>query len=498
MQHKKIVIFGTGILLADTVGLLDLNVACYVSDAVPTADDIILQNAIRHTSDCLLDESRDDLFVVYGDGDENYARRKLTAMGFEEGLHFCSVSDLLFEYAYNYLPQCPTHIWGIGGTLDYYSDDLKPCMGSVTAYIVSDSGGSNARHNGLPVLSFKDYNRSSTDCILVCSMYYNEINTSLQAGGFNIGTDYMNVRTYVKLIKIAAFLKAQFDFENRSLESDNLLIVLAGYKPLLWDSVFPRLKKYTPTGFDVVVVTSGKISKRLKSVCSEYEWSYISTEKNNVSLALNVAVSLFPGARKIWKIDEDIFVTEGTFEAMAQTYNDIDSNSQYEVGFVTPLININAYGYARLMELTGGMDVYTKTYGEMRISDGLSHHTTIRNSAEAAKFMWGENNPAFSDIDALSEKLRTNDFAYSICPIRYSIGFILFSRQNWICMDMFPDTKAMNLGADEEHICKYCMLSGQVIGIAENTVVGHLAFGPQNKEMEIYYINNKSKFMVKA
>jgi hypothetical protein len=134
----------------------------------------------------------------------------------------------------------------------------------------------------------------------------------------------------------------------------------------------------------------------------------------------------------------------------------------------------------------------------MRISDGLSHHTTIRNSAEAAKFMWGENNPAFRDIDALSEKLRTNDFAYSICPVRYSIGFILFSRQNWVCMDMFPDTKAMNLGADEEHICKYCMLSGQIIGVAENAVVGHLSFGPQNKEMENYYMSNKPKFMLKA
>jgi hypothetical protein len=408
------------------------------------------------------------------------------------------VSDLLFAYACDHFPQSPTHIWGIGGTLDYYAGDLAPCMGGVTAYLVSDAGGSDARRGDRPVLAFGAYNRRAADHILVCSMYYNEISAALQAGGFQIGTDYIHVRTYVKLRKIAGFLKAQFDFTDRSLGSGNLLVVLAGYKPLLWDSVFPRLKQYTPAGFDVVVVTSGKSSERLRSVCAAYEWSCLSTEKNNVSLALNVAISLFPDARNIWKIDEDMFVTEGTFEAMARTYSEIDGNSSYEVGFVTPLININAYGYARLLALTGGTDAYTKTYGEMRISDSLSHHTAIRNSAEAAKFMWGENNPAFSDIDVLSETLRANDFAYSICPVRYSIGFILFSRQNWICMDMFPDTKAMNLGADEEHICKYCMLSGQIIAVAENAVAGHLAFGPQNKKMEEYYTNNKSKFMLKA
>ena len=113
-------------------------------------------------------------------------------------------------------------------------------------------------------------------------------------------------------------------------------------------------------------------------------------------------------------------------------------------------------------------------------------------------FMWGDGNPQFADIDAMAEKLANRGFQYSICPIRYSIGFILFTRRNWMKMGMFPVKQHMNLGADEEHICKFCMMHARVMAVAENTIVGHLSYGPQHKKMEEYYRAHPEKFFPKV
>ena len=64
-------------------------------------------------------------------------------------------------------------------------------------------------------------------------------------------------------------------------------------------------------------------------------------------------------------------------------------------------------------------------------------------------------------------------------------------------MGAFPVIEGHNLGADEEHICSYCMLHARAMGITENAVVGHLSYGPQHKAMEEYYRANRDKFMLK-
>ena len=50
------------------------------------------------------------------------------------------------------------------------------------------------------------------------------------------------------------------------------------------------------------------------------------------------------------------------------------------------------------------------------------------------------------------------------------------------------------MGVDEEAFCQYCMIQSKAMIVAENAVVGHLAYGPQNKEMERYYHLHKEKF----
>ena len=59
---------------------------------------------------------------------------------------------------------------------------------------------------------------------------------------------------------------------------------------------------------------------------------------------------------------------------------------------------------------------------------------------------------------------------------------ILFTRETWMDMGLFPITAGNNLGADEVHICFYCMMSGKAMVVAENAVAGHLGYGTQTEK----------------
>ena len=137
----------------------------------------------------------------------------------------------------------------------------------------------------------------------------------------------------------------RYSFENRSKGSDTMLVVLAGYKPDLWNAVFGRLAAFLPDGIDVCVVISGKTDARLRDICREHGWSCLSTRRNNLSLAQNTAIRLHPAAQWIYKMDEDMFLTEGVFERMKAAYLSAPGKTSIEVGFVSPLIPVNGYGH---------------------------------------------------------------------------------------------------------------------------------------------------------
>jgi hypothetical protein len=498
IKNKRIAVFGVGIMQADLLGLFKFErLQYYICDMVETTGDVMLLDMPCYNSEHLLTENREDLFIIICENDESYAHRKLESMGFVEGKQFCFGEDILFEYAYQRVLPRITRIWGVAGTLAYHREELMPFVHDVRSYIVSSMNDVSPVYKGLPVSSFDDYKGGKDDFILVCSIYYKEIGKQLIKSGLLPGRDFLHVRTFVKLIKYAAFSDSRFQFENRAKQSENLLIILSGYKSLVWESVFPRLRKYVPADFDVVVITSGRVNEELKEMCSAHNWSYVSTERNNVSLAVNLGILLFPEAKYIWKIDEDIIVTEGCFEAMVKTYRHLQQNSRYEIGFVTPLLNVNGYGYVPLLELTNSVGTWERKFGELRVTDCYTHHVAIHDSPEAAMFMWGEGNPALCSLDTVAEELSNIPFRYSICPVRYSIGFIMFSRQDWIRMEMFPVTEKMNLGADEEHICQFCLMHARVIAVAENAVAGHLSYGPQHKAMEDFYRQNRQLFLLR-
>ncbi len=299
-----------------------------------------------------------------------------------------------------------------------------------------------------------------------------------------------NLHNAIKTRRLEKKCKTKHIFENRSKGLSKACIVLAGYKQFLWGSVFARLKKFIDEDIDVCLVSSGLYSAKLSEICEKNSWSYISLKKNNVCLALNVAISEFPKAIYIYKLDEDIFITENYFNILKKTYEKADSEL-YNVGFVAPLIPINGYGNVKILEKTGKLDYYRNNFEQPKYASGRDR--MIENNENVAKFMWGEGNHIPS-IDLMNKIFNSEEIKYSPIPIRFSIGAILFKRSLWEEMQYFRIVKGIGMGADEEQICIYCMINSKAMLVCENVCVGHLSFGKQNEAMEKYYLENKNIF----
>lgn len=295
------------------------------------------------------------------------------------------------------------------------------------------------------------------------------------------------------------------DFIDRSKGSEKMCMVLAGYKPTLWEDVFGRLAAFVPDDVDVCIMTSGLVNDELKDLAAKNDWSYLSTSVNHLSVVQNIAIECHPNAKWIYKLDEDMFLTEGFFEVLMSTYQRLEGDSLYRPAFVSPLINVSCYGHLRLLDKLGLLDDFRSTgLTDMKYSDGLHHNRQVIDEPKVAQYMWGESNPVLRDVDALTERFseEREGFSYSICPIRYSIGAILFTRDAWEEFGHFPLTFVggpYGLGDDEEHICNYACFTGRAMAVSENVVVGHLGYGgAQTKSMIEYHAQHRDQFKLKA
>lgn len=280
-------------------------------------------------------------------------------------------------------------------------------------------------------------------------------------------------------------------FEDRSRHCRKLCMVLAGYKPTIWDTVFGRLERTLPEDVDVCVLTSGLRSEDLRQLCAQNGWSYLATKKNKVSRIQNIAIHLHPDAEYIYKLDEDIFLTEGFFDTLYATLQTASKDSGYEIGLAAPLIPVNGYGYVRILEKLGLTKDWESRFGPAVITDGIHHHTAILDRADAARYMWGESQPVLGNIDALAATFAQAPPAYSVCPIRFSIGAILFARKSWVDWGMFPVDWSAGMGLDEMWIARYCVTHGRAVIVSENTLVGHLGYGPQTEDMLRYFLSGE-------
>ncbi|MDO5709317.1 MAG: hypothetical protein Q4G41_04295 [Coriobacteriales bacterium] len=294
-------------------------------------------------------------------------------------------------------------------------------------------------------------------------------------------------------------LNHEYSFTDRSTGSDKLCVILAGYKPELWDVVFGRIAAFIPQGIDVCIMTSGLVNERLQAIAQEHGWSYLSTSDNHLCLVQNIAIDCHPHAQWIYKLDEDMFVTKGFFEKMLETYEHVQNETMYEPAFVAPLINVNCYGHLRLLDKCGLLDDFRATgLTNMKLTDGLHHSVEVLKDPRVARYLWGETQPVLADIDALTERFSAEPLSFSICPTRFSIGAILFTRAAWEEFGHFPLTFVggpYGLGDDEEHICHYATFTGRVMVVNENVVVGHLGYGgPQTAEMTQYFMDHTAQF----
>lgn len=281
-------------------------------------------------------------------------------------------------------------------------------------------------------------------------------------------------------------------FLNNAKGHSSACFILAGYKQFTWEIVFKRLKKFCPENIDVCIVSSGLYSQELDAYAKKYKWSYFATKRNCVTLALNSAVKSFPNAENIFKLDEDIFLTEGFFEELPRAYQ--AASHDYFPAFSAPLIPINGFGYRIILEKLNLVDVYTKKFEYPVISAGP--FMQIEANPDVAKFMWGATGDV-PQIDLLNSMFKTScggKDGYRVCPIRFSIGAIYFKRKLLEESGWLPVNKGNGMGVDEVFLCNLATSKSKAIVVSEKQVVGHLSFGKQNKPMEEYCISHKEVF----
>ena len=259
----------------------------------------------------------------------------------------------------------------------------------------------------------------------------------------------------------------------------------------MYEIVFKRIKKFLPDDIEICILSSGKYSKELSDIARENNWSYLSTKRNNVCLILNVAINLFKSAKYIYKIDEDMFITENFFDTLFKTIQDCKIKGDYEPGIVCPTIPINGFGHLNILKRFDLVDKYTEKFERPIYAAG--ENRMIENNQEVAKFFWGEKN-FLPKIDEMNKIMYEDEFKYITCPIKFSIGAILFERKFWEEMNMLEIDKNTGMGYDEDQMCKNALINSKPIIVSLNSVVGHLSFGKQNETMKNYYMNNKDIF----
>jgi len=266
-------------------------------------------------------------------------------------------------------------------------------------------------------------------------------------------------------------------FIDRSRGSDRLLMVLAGYKPHLWDITLARLARHVPADVDVCVVAPAVRPPALLDIAERHGWSLLSTRANYLALAQNLAIRAHRAARWVAKVDEDMFVGPGFYDALLDVYRHVQAEGRWWPGFVAPIINVNGYTYVNLLEELGLEQKYRERFGELIRASGQIPAT---NDPAAARWLWEHSLP----FDDLVARFARRPLGYSTVPHKFNIGALLFAREFWERFGGFlvrPPAGA--LGMDETQICRRCVDLSRVMIVADNVFVGHFAFAAQDAAM---------------
>ena len=356
------------------------------------------------------------------------------------------------------------------------------CLSKVRGFVVTHKSGVDSIE-GFPVYGIEELDEPDKDALFLLALsekYHAEVIDTLKSKGYsNYATWNSGMRWYL----------TDYGFEDRRKNRSKVCFVLSGYKEFLWERIFERLIKFLPSDVEVCILSSGLYNKELGITAEKNGWSYLHTAINCLTLVQNMGVCLFDRARWIYKMDEDIFLTEGCFDKLFDTYLKVEENEPYNVGFTAPLMPLNGYSYIHILSHYGRIEDYERRFGKAVF--GGSTEREIEKNPDVAAYMWGEGGmPLIDDMNREFGK----EWGFGVCGVRYSIGFILYNRAFWELMDGFTMTGGIDLGADERELCSKCIIKSKAMIVSHDTVTGHFAFGPQTEAMKGFYRENPGRF----
>ena len=215
---------------------------------------------------------------------------------------------------------------------------------------------------------------------------------------------------YVNDISFPAF-SSSVNFLNHSRNSDKLCIILIGYKPYLWQYVFERFTLYMDVDMDVCLVSSGTFSRALYRSCENSSWSYLSTKKNDLSVAQNLAITYHPNASLIFKLDEDIFITKHYFTKMLRAYEHARAGNMTP-GVISPMLTVNLFTSYLLLERFDKLALFEQLFGHPKLPLDRA-----RSDSNVSLFFWG-NNGHLKSIDEMNEIVGQDPLKETPCPMR--------------------------------------------------------------------------------
>ncbi|MCD7726296.1 MAG: hypothetical protein LUI12_12230 [Clostridiales bacterium] len=364
-------------------------------------------------------------------------------------------------------------IYGIGRLGKKLCSIFEACDIAIEGIIVSDSKQNPLRYGGMKVYSL-DACAAPKDALIIIAVN--------RRAAVEVA-EHLSQRGYGRFVIwseacLSAFWKSYPHlFVDRRKGKDKVLFVLSGYKLYLWDSVFSRLKRFLPDDVEVCLCSSGIYDDTLAAIAAENVWSYLSTSQNSVTLIQNIAYAIYEDCTWIYKMDEDIFLTNNTLSRLYEAYVREEINSSYRIGVMAPVIPLNQSCYRLVLEKYHCLQDFEERYGRA-LWGGLSI-----SAPDVALYLWGKygNIPG---IDQIASDFR--EPVISLCSTRYNIGLILIKRTLWSNMSGFTTSASPDMGLDEEELDAYCVNSSRVIMIAHDAVAGHFAFGPQSYGMREY------------
>ncbi|MDQ1373456.1 MAG: hypothetical protein QOJ09_794 [Actinomycetota bacterium] len=269
----------------------------------------------------------------------------------------------------------------------------------------------------------------------------------------------------------------RYSFDDRRRDSETLVLILAGFKEYLWPYSLGRLAELVPPDADVCLLSAGVHPPELAKTAQRNNWSYLTTETRRISTVQNIAIREHPQADWIYKVDEDVLVTDKCFEHVRSGYLAVEDTGEFRPGFAAPILNVNGFSYVPFLEALGLRDEYASQFGGTpRACTGIPIH----RQGPAAAWVWRHSVP----VDAVARRFTEQPFSYSIIPHRFSTGFVLFRREFWVLMEgIRAPLTPPGAGIDEAYLCSQCVDRSRVMVLVHNAYAGHYAFGRQEATM---------------